>query len=559
MEHLFQSPVADSERVAKAEAGTSQKSTTKNAFLDASTSHDTRTENEALSHSSTGDGILDDFAKSGSFRGRETDEVFATASYLWGLNPTLAFKLFLYLRLITRRIKGFYATENVQRGQGNRDESLRRILWVAHNHPVTFYKNLWLIPLVGSFKDLWTLMGMDTKNELKREEFYDLMVRSFANEDLNALAVKYMPQIRAKSKLKTDRARVLNALAKEFAKHMQMTYAEYRKFKSSNGEAHRWQQQISKGYFDGINFKAIPGKALMNLVNGKFLANNNLEAKYTEWIESQPIAKFTGYVYELYKKATQGIYGGLRELTRYQKLTFDKQFDGLIDLAKDKEGGIKGNIWIAMDTSGSMSHQVDKDLSALQVCVSLGIYFSALNEGAFKDHVIMFDNHSTKLQLAGTFTDKISQITKYATAWGSTNFQSVIDEIVRIRKRNPEIPIEDYPQTLLVISDMQFNPSEGYSRAYSSTQEKTNFEAAQAKLKAVGLPEMVFIWWNVAGRGRDVPVRKDDKGTMLFSGFDGAIITEILGCSADKEISEMTPEEAMKIALNQEIFSQVEL
>ena len=39
---------------------------------------------------------------------------------------------------------------------------------------------------------------------------------------------------------------------------------------------------------------------------------------------------------------------------------------------------------------------------------------------------------------------------------GSTNFQSVVDEIVRIRKSNPNIPLEDYPSTLLVVSDMQF-------------------------------------------------------------------------------------------------------
>jgi hypothetical protein len=31
------------------------------------------------------------------------------------------------------------------------------------------------------------------------------------------------------------------------------------------------------------------------------------------------------------------------------------------------------------------------------------------------------------------------------TAWGSTNFQSVIDLLVRIRRDHPTIPIADYP------------------------------------------------------------------------------------------------------------------
>ena len=42
--------------------------------------------------------------------------------------------------------------------------------------------------------------------------------------------------------------------------------------------------------------------------------------------------------------------------------------------------------------------------------MSLGIYFSTLNEGPFKDHVVMFDDVSRVLKLAGTFTDKARQI-----------------------------------------------------------------------------------------------------------------------------------------------------
>lgn len=30
--------------------------------------------------------------------------------------------------------------------------------------------------------------------------------------------------------------------------------------------------------------------------------NHNLETKYQEWIEKQPVAKFTGFVYELGKQ-----------------------------------------------------------------------------------------------------------------------------------------------------------------------------------------------------------------------------------------------------------------
>ena len=203
-----------------------------------------------------------------------------------------------------------------------------------------------------------------------------------------------------------------------------------------------------------------------------------------------------------------------------------------------------------------------ENLSALDVCVSLGIYFSALNEGAFKDNVIMFNSTSERLQLKGKFTEKCGQVP--ANAMGGTNFQSVIDEIVRIRKANPSIPIEDYPTTLLVVSDMQFNPTSSRTSYYGSSygyrwnkdNENTNYEEAMAKLTKVGLTEINIIWWDVTGRGRDVPVRKGDARTALLSGFDGAIITEILGGNEQKAL-DMT--EVMNTALGQDLLMQITL
>lgn len=533
-----------------------------NKFLEKSTSHDTRTENMALAHSSTGDPMVDDFAKSGSWRGRDIEDIFVSASVLWTISPVLMFKLTLYLRMITRRVKGFVTTEKVQKGQGNRDESLGRLLWIAYNHPKVFYKNLWLVPLAGSFKDLWTLMAMDFRNELDRSYFYDLFNRALKEDSLADLVIKYLPQIRANSKIKTQRAAILNFLAKEFCKYSKEDYRTYRLLKSS-GKAHKWQQQIAKGYYDEIDFNHIPGKALLNMVNSKFLKNHNLVEKYEKWIMEQPIAKFTGYVYELYIK-------GIRAKKGYQIQTVNKQFDGLIELAKKDEGGLKGNVWCCVDTSPSMywkearvvkSKNPANDIYAGHVGVSLAIYFSNLNEGAFKDHIIMFSTDSTKLQLYGTFIDKANQIKKAKIAYGSTNWQSVIDEIVRIRRQNPGIPVEQYPTTLLVVSDMQFNPSGKYGEGWSTDVEleKTNYEEAKRKLKTVNLPMPNIIWWDCVGRRKDnMPSRVEDNGTACMSGFDGSVITKILG-GDHKPNEPLDMKEVMMQSLDQELLSFVKV
>ena len=93
-----------------------------NLFLEKVYTHNTFTENGALSNSTTGDPFLDYFSKCGTYRGRELDEVFADASRMYAISPELTLKMILYLRLITRKTKGFHHSSGIQKGMGNRDE-----------------------------------------------------------------------------------------------------------------------------------------------------------------------------------------------------------------------------------------------------------------------------------------------------------------------------------------------------------------------------------------------------------------------------------------------------
>ena len=505
------------------------------------------TENGAISNSTTGSALLDYFSKSGTYRDRELKDVFADISQMWAESPLDTIKVIFYNRMVTRKINGFHTSEAVQKGQGNRDEFRKAIIWLARFQPEALYQNLWLIPLVGSWKDLW---HKDLLNELDRSQVYGLVLRGIYCEYNANLLAKYLPRIRSKSNVTNDRHIFLNAFALGLCKYLNWTPVQYRKFKSS-GTAHQFQQKISKGQFDQIDFKKVPGKALHQMVNvprkdgSTFLVRHNIEMKYLKWIKSQPVAKFTGYVYEL-MKAVSGM------MSASQKHTVDKQFEGLIRLAQSEETQ-QENVWCALDTSGSMQAQV-ADTTAFDICISLGVYFSTLMKGAFQDHVIMFDSISRVKKLSGTFSDKVLQLKRETTAWGSTNFQSVIDTIVKMRRESPEIPLEDYPTTLVVVSDMQFNPTGNMT---------TNYESAMWKLKEVGLPEMRIVWWWVTGRGQDFPSTLDDKGTILIGGFDGAIISHLLGKEVKgkdgKDNTErIGPYEVMLQALDQEVLNLLE-
>ena len=537
------------------------------------------TENGATTYLTSGKELIDQFAHVGTAIGRPIETVFAEQKALWDENPEMALRFPFYLRLVTRKVKVSEnsATNAVQKGAGLRDEAFKRLLWIANNYPEAFSMNAWLIPVVGSWKDLWTLMLMaeDNNIELNHVFLYSVMAAGLDDATQCDLIRKYMPSIRSTSKCKTARAKYLNAFAKEFADYLGLTARDYRKMKAS-GTAHDFQKLICARSYADINWSLIPGKALTNLVSGKFLDNHGLAQNYLKWVMAQPTVKFTGYVYELGKKlgnllGYNGYFGGssTTPLTKAATIhTLNKQFDGLIELAKKDQGGLKGNVLCALDTSGSMQCGIQgvSDLTSYDVCVSLGIYFAELNEGYFHNVVAMFDDTSTVKKLSGTFSDKWSAIRNARTAWGGTNFQSLIDLLVRERLAHPTIAESEFPQTLLVVSDMQFNPSNGYSVGRTGVREMTNLETAREKLRTVFSDEFVdgfkFIWWNCSSRegsSHDVPATMDDGGNYLFSGFDGSIVTLLLGGDEQEKPDgkPLTMEEMVVKALTQEIFSFV--
>jgi len=515
------------------------------------------TENGAITNESSGSDLLDYFALAGNYRNREQSEVDADLHKIWRVAPLIALRMIYYFRIVSRKEKGFVTTEKVQKGQGSRDEFRKSLHWLAKNHPKELYENLHLIPVVGSWKDLWHPYLIDV---LDQQKVFALIKKGMEDPYNAGLVAKYLPAIKSGGKISAINKERLaqNQFAKSLARYLKLTHTEYRKFKANKKyTAHEFQRLMCDGQWDKLKFERIPGKALFQMVNpgpdGKnvFERHGQLE-RYTAWLQSQPVAKYTGYVYELFIAARSG-----KNTKTAQAITYDKQFDGLIELAKKDEGGISGNVWCALDTSGSMGMSVIKGVTAYDICLSLGIYFSTLNTGAFHNNVIMFDNKSYVKQLSGTFTDKIQQIVTEKTAWGSTNFESVIEEIVTLRKTRPEIPISDFPETIIVVSDMQFNPVGG--------NEQTNYQNAMKKLSAVGLPKMRFIWWFVTNQGKNFPSKIEDEGVTMIGGFDGSIVTLILGGQTkvvDKETGkerQMNAYENMLKALDQEVLKEVKI
>ncbi len=539
----------------------------------------TLTENGAVTLVTTGSEIVDQFGKAGNYRGRDLKEVFADQSKIWFENPVAALRFPFYLRMVTRKVKvnSHNETSKVQTGQGARDESFKRLLWIAKNHPEEFKANIWALPIVGSWKDVWTLMFYDIQentNAIDHELMFDLISEGLMSKTHVDLIKKFMPRIKSSSKCTTPWTKITNKLAKEFAKYQNISYQEYNKLKST-GTAHTFQKLICSRQYDKLNWNLIPGRALNLLVTGKFLSNHNLTEEYTNWIVGKPVAKFTGYVFELAKKAKK--YGisayshgrGLNKIPFEVKHTIDAQFKGLVEKAR-QDGKITDNVLVALDTSGSMQREVSglKGTTCEDIASSLAVFFAELNTGAFHNKIMMFDYTSYPYDMTGdSFCERIGNLP--SVPCGGTNFQSVVEELVKIRVEHPEIPLEEYPKTILVVSDMNFD-SVNYNIFGVERSEPTNYEYSVKTLKKAFPEEFVdsmkFIWWDCASRygNTQYETTAQTEGSYFFSGFDGSVINMLLGQDMveDENTGETrrpTAEEIVSKALSQEILSYVNL
>lgn len=517
--------------------------------------------NGALKYSTTGNDFVDQFGKMGSYKvERSYAEIESDMSKLWALNPLLAVSFIFFLRIITRVVQLWAGnkTETVQRGAGLKHEAITRMIWLHVNHQDTFWKNIQLFIAVGSWRDIFEMLRYDLQHNdwnnrvLDWNKFGTLLQAGLENPNTVNLVKKYMPQIKARSKCTTIETQANTMIGKWLSSLLfgEKKYSLYRKMKSS-GTAHQWQQLISKQLYDRLDFNTVHGRALSLMVSGKFITNHNLTSKYETWLATKPVARFTGYVHELFKD-------NLNSLKQYQIDTINKQFAGLVETAK-KNAKTGTSLIIVRDTSGSMSSPATgTKQSAGDIAKALALFFSEmLPSGHFANSWIEFDNNATMHTWQGsTPVEKWkNDRSKYI---GSTNFQSVISLFAFIKHTG--VPESEFPTGILCISDGEFNPTD---------LGTTNVNRALNKLRDSGFsPEYIanfqIILWNLRtyGYGNTAGNKFETYGNVpnvyYFSGYDGSIVAFLTGVDGQTSVPK-NAEELFNAAMNQEVMSLIEI
>ena len=484
---------------------------------------------------STLDPFVDQFAKAALYREpRQYDEIAKDQEVLYAIDPIMTIRLSLYFRIITRNVSDF----GMHRGNGLKNESILRIKWLLVNHYDTMRPYLCLLPILGSWKDLFELETLEPEHTIEGS-IYELIDQGITNTNTCDLVKKYLPTIQ--NKPKTYRARLRTNIAKTLAKRWfkSKPYEQYRKLKAS-GTAHQWQQAISKG--KPINFDTVAGKALSLLVHSKYLESHNLVNDYLKWLDTKESVKCTSFVGELFGDLSNEV---LRQ-------TANKQFAKLI-----KNLNVENTSYLTVvDCSGSMASQaIGSNTTSLNLAYAIALYFSYTLKGLFADHYATFDQTCTLRKFTGnTPVDKFLNASSHE-AYGPTNLQAVASMLVKTKGHG--VKEEDFPKGILLISDGEFANMGHY----------TEFENFKVNLLNGGFSQefvdnFKVVLWDIPNSYYGHPrvqfeTTADTPNIFYMSGLDPATIAFIFEDKVMQRPAPRTPRELFEAAMSQPILELV--
>lgn len=466
------------------------------SLLDALQTKSATTENGMTTNASSLSATVDFFFVVAALRGQGTERLLRLFTLALAEHAHITMRILFWAR-------------DVRGGAGERQVFRDCIAYLANNHTELLVKNVHLIAEYGRWDDYLCLFGT-------KAEVHALRAIAKGLRAENGLCAKWMPR-------KGDQAAKL-------ASYMKLTPKRYRKLLVRLTKV--VEQQMCAGNWQEIAYGKLPSVAA---------------ARYQKAFGKHDPQGYEAYIAKL-KTGEETInasavypYDVMKSLKSGDADVAQAQWDALPNYL---EGNTK-RILPLVDVSGSMTWQpLSKSLTCLDVALSLGLYISERNEGPFKDYFVTF-SESPKLQkLDGTLTDRLCQLNN-SHCDCNTNLQKAFQVILKQARAN-NVPPEQMPTDILILSDMEFDKATGYNRYNMTAQEMIQSEYAEA-----GYTMPNIIYWNIQSRHGNYPVQSHQTGACLVGGFSPSILTAIL------RGDEMTPISIMLNAVNADRYQPV--
>lgn len=507
-----------------------------------------RTENGALGYSTTGQELVDLNFSIPSNHDNVSFENIQTFVAALRNDLVSAAKWLFYLR-------------DVREGLGERDSFITLFisLYTTYDHDVAI-KLLPLIPVYGRWKDVIDIFSRCTDNLDITDRIYEMVHNQLMQdcEDMSSgksisLLAKWMPSINASPKARRTALRFcreFNLLHKEYRGILSALrrYLDVTEVKTCGGEWHR------------VDYNKVSSNANSRYVKAFMKHDPERRRKYLSDLASS--AK-TGavmhasnlYPYEVYAK--YDLRGRPREKWCCDPpADVDPGVEALWDNLKNIP--TVGNTMVVCDGSGSMVTTIKgSNVMAINVARSLGVFFAERCEGEFHNKVIEFSSYPEFIDLSHckTLADKYNEMSQHDDC-SNTNLEKVFD-LLLVTAIGNNLPQEELPQRLLIVSDMEFDQACEFSTRRDGSDYDQIIERYRSLFKIIKtrwdragytMPEIVF--WNVNSRTNTVPVRANEIGVRLVAGFSVNNVKLVLSGKID-------PKEALMSVLDAERYQPV--
>lgn len=479
----------------------------KNAVVTEKNSRVTQTANGMKAWETSNSKVLDLFGTVGSARGQDVSKLFWAA---FSEDQELTLRLMQWLR-------------DIRGGAGEREQFRTLLRSLDSSHPNVSVRLMHKLPLLGRWDDLFSYTDSGNR-KLALEMFADALRSG------DSLAAKWAP--REKSAMQSE--------AYELMKVMKLTPKAYRKTLVNATTVVETLMCAKK--WDEINFSHVPSVAA---------------ARYQKAFVKNAGEKYSAYIAELKKPETERDpkvkinagavypYDVLKSVLKGNPATADEQWKALPNYIGDAK------ILPMVDVSGSMGtlgfhgggYGTRSNVAPIDVSVSLGLYCSAKNTGAFKDMFLTF-SYKPKLEiLTGDLSTRVHQLNK-SDGWDmNTDLNSAFSEVLNIATKH-KVSQEDMPDVILIMSDMQFDASCKYNETALQMMKRKYEEAGY------NMPGVVF--WNLSNYGSDnTPVKVDDRGVVLVSGFSPNLMETVL----EGDFKDFTPYSMMLKVLMKDAYN----
>lgn len=475
----------------------------------------TETENMAKAYKSTESAVLDLFSLAGAARNMEDEVLVRKVIHALDEDFILATKVVFYIG-------------DIRGGQGERRFFRLALPYILeHLHPDQARNVLSLVPNFSRWDIVVDMYAMNVKGAKS-------FLINAIKEAKNGLIYKWLP-----SEKKHGR---VDPLARQLAKDLGLTPREYRKMLvEGRKNLNLVETNLTNKEYEKINYSRVP--SIAGLKYKKAFVRNDGE-RYSQYIQDvlagkEKINVSVLYPHDIVHKYTEA--RGYWHSYVEEDPSLEAMWKNLPDFLKNDNS----NTIVLADSSGSMQTRIGRDTSvtAHNVSISLAVYFAERLKGEFKNHFITFSERPVFQKLAGSsLSSKIQSIEMINAS--NTNLQSAFDLILETGIKN-KVSKEDMPNSILVISDMQFD--------YASPHQ-TNFELIREKYEEAGYNMPLIIFWNVCARLENTPAKMNDQNTVLVSGYSPSVIKFIFSGEVE------TPYEFMLKVLSSpryEIFDSI--